>query len=366
MRKLASIQKIAEIRPIEGADAIEHYRVNGWWIVDKVGAHKVGDLVAYCEVDSWIPHDLAPFLSKGREPRDYNGVKGERLRSIKLRGALSQGLILPKDTPLHLGKYTLLQRIDETISKYFYRKEDGEEVPYFFEEGYDLTEFLGIQKWEPPIPAQLSGKMKGNFPSWARKTDQERCQSIWPEIQKHIEDGTQFEVTMKLDGSSASYGLSPLGEYTVCSRNLSLLTDQEGNTFIDTGRKYNLEEKLLEYGRPLMISGELMGPGIQKNQEQLKDHQLFVFDVFDPTIGNYLSAEERYKVTEILGLVYVPVLHKSVTLSELGIDSIEKLLAFAEGPSMFAKQREGVVFKSVDGKFSFKAISNKWLLKNEG
>ena len=171
---------------------------------------------------------------------------------------------------------------------------------------------------------------------------------------------------MKLDGSSASYGLSPLGEYTVCSRNLSLITDQEGNTFVDTGRKYNLEEKLLEYGRPLMISGELMGPGIQKNQEQLKDHQLFVFDVFDPTTGNYLSAEERYKVTAMLGLTHVPVLYESVTLTELGIDSLEKLLSFAEGPSMFAKQREGVVFKSVDGSFPFKAISNKWLLKNEG
>lgn len=243
----------------------------------------------------------------------------------------------------------------------------GDQEPIrLFEEGTDLTEILGIQKWEPPIPAQLSGKMKGNFPSWARKTDQERCQNIWTETQKHIEAGTRFEVTMKLDGSSASYGLSPLGEYTVCSRNLSLITDQEENTFVDTGRKYNLEEKLLEYGRPLMISGELMGPGVQKNQEKLKDHQLFVFDVFDTTTGNYLSAEERYKVTDILGLPHVPVLYESVTLTELGIDSLEKLLTFAEGPSMFAKQREGVVFKSVDGKFSFKAISNKWLLKNEG
>lgn len=355
-RNLASIQKIAEIRPIEGADAIEHYRVNGWWIVDKVGAHKVGDLVVYCEIDSWLPHDLASFLSKGRDPREYNGVKGERLRTIKLRGAVSQGLLLKLDRLAFAVETKSIGPDSSAILRI-------EKLDY---EGADLTEMLGIQKWEPPIPAQLSGKMKGNFPSWAKRTDQERCQNIWPEIQKHIEAGTRFEVTMKLDGSSASYGLSPLGEYTVCSRNLSLLTDQEGNTFVDTGRSYSLDENLVNYGRPLMVSGELMGPGIQKNQEQLKVHHLFVFDVFDPTTGNYLSAEERYKVTDMLGLSHVPILYESATLTELGIDSLEKLLTFAEGPSMFAKQREGVVFKSVDGKFSFKAISNKWLLKNEG
>lgn len=93
-RKLASIQRIEEIRDIENADAIQAYRVLGWWVVDKKGAHKVGDLVVYCEIDSWIPHELVPFLSKGHEPREYNRVKGERLRSIRLRGQISQGLLL--------------------------------------------------------------------------------------------------------------------------------------------------------------------------------------------------------------------------------------------------------------------------------
>lgn len=344
MRKLASIQRVAEIRPIEGADAIEHFRINGWWVVDKKSAHRVGDLVVYCEIDSWIPHELAPFLSKGSVPREYNGVKGERLRTIKLRGAVSQGLLLSLRDPV------------------VYKALLGSNDWY---EGQDHTETLGIQKWEAPIPAQLQGQAAGMFPSWGRKTDQERAQNIWDEIQQHIDKGTKFELTIKLDGSSASYGLSPEGEYVACSRNLSLKTDQEDNTFVNVGRKYDLETKLKNLGRPLMISGELCGPGIQKNQEGLKDHQLFVFDIYDPLTMSYLPSSERFEIVNKLGLQHVPVIHQWVTLHELGIQTLDDLLNFAEGPSLNSNQREGVVFKAVDGSFSFKAISNKWLLKFE-
>lgn len=95
MRKLASIKQIAEVRSIPDADKICAYRVDGWWVVDTVGKYQVGDLAVYCEVDSWIPNSLAPFLSKGQEPREYEGVKGERLRTVRLRGFTSQGLLLP-------------------------------------------------------------------------------------------------------------------------------------------------------------------------------------------------------------------------------------------------------------------------------
>ena len=98
MRKLATIRRIAEIRPIENANKIYHYRVDGWWVVDTVDKFQVGDLVIYLEIDSWVPTELAPFLSKGKEPREYNGVKGERLKTVKLRGAVSQGLLLPIQT----------------------------------------------------------------------------------------------------------------------------------------------------------------------------------------------------------------------------------------------------------------------------
>ena len=114
-----------------------------------------------------------------------------------------------------------------------------------------------------------------------------------------------------------------------------------------------------------MISGELCGPGIQKNQEGLKDHQLFVFDIYDPLTMSYLPSSERFEIVNKLGLQHVPVIHQWVTLHELGIQTLDDLLNFAEGPSLNSNQREGVVFKAVDGSFSFKAISNKWLLKNE-
>ena len=94
MRKLASIRKIADIRPIPDADAIEVAVVDGWKVVVKKGEYSVGDLAVYIEIDSWVPYELAPFLSKGQEPREYNGVTGERLRTVKLRGQVSQGLLL--------------------------------------------------------------------------------------------------------------------------------------------------------------------------------------------------------------------------------------------------------------------------------
>lgn len=154
-RKLASIQRIEEVRDIENADAIQAYRVLGWWVVDRKGAHKVGDLVVYLSLDSWVPHELAPFLSKGSVPREYNGVKGERLRTIKLRGQVSQGLLL---------------RVGERDYMYYVMKPSGQLVTVH--EGDDVTEFLNIQKWEAPIPAQLQGQAAGTFPtSLIPKTD---------------------------------------------------------------------------------------------------------------------------------------------------------------------------------------------------
>lgn len=156
MRKLATIRKITELNPIPKADAIEVATVDGWKAVVKKGDFKVGDLAIYLEVDSWVPYELAPFLSKDKEPKEYNGVKGERLRTIKLRGQLSQGLLLPIDVAYN---------------------EDPPDYDHVFLEGDDVTELLGIQKWERPVPAQLAGLMKGSFPSFIPKTDQERCLS---------------------------------------------------------------------------------------------------------------------------------------------------------------------------------------------
>jgi hypothetical protein len=148
VRKLATVRRIHSIDPIPGADAIEVATVGGWRVVVKRGEYTPGDLATYIEIDSWIPTALAPFLSRGREPRVYDGIAGERLRTVRLRGQLSQGLLLP---------YAVCGKICE--------------------EGEDVSELLGIVKYDPPVNAQLAGMAKGPFPGVITKTDQERCLS---------------------------------------------------------------------------------------------------------------------------------------------------------------------------------------------
>jgi RNA ligase (TIGR02306 family) len=383
MRKLASIRRIADIQPIEGADAIVVATIDGWKVVVKKDEFNVGDLAVYVEIDSWVPHDLAPFLSKGNEPREYNGVKGERLRTVKLRGQVSQGLLLSKDTKLSVSKYTLIQRLDESVSKYFYLNDQKEEVPYFVEEGYDLTEFLGIQKWEAPIPAQLQGQAKGTFPtSLIPKTDQERIQNCFGEIQKRAKRFTTekvwnaetqtleehpvvvpadfkeptYEVTMKLDGSSCTI-FRWEGELRVCSRNLELKINEENkdNTFVAVALK--LADRIVD---GCAFQGELMGPGIQGNREGFKEHKFFVFDIFDIQKHEYFDPYSRVVTCDSLGLDHVPILGEDWKAPA----SVEEGLALAEGPSINHKIREGLVWKcNEDPSFSFKTISNQFLLK---
>ena len=339
MRKLASIRKIASIRPIPEADAIECVTVDGWDVVTKKGEFSVGDLVVYLEIDSWVPTELAPFLSKGKEPREFNGVKGERLRTVKLRGQISQGLILPLS----------ILSVETNSGGYL-----GDWDQF---EGLEVTEQLGIQKWERPINPQLAGLAKGNFPSFIPKTDQERIQNI-----KHVlEDPYErYEVTIKLDGSSfTAYHRD--GEVGVCSRNLELKPSDD-NAFWRVARKYGVLELLAARGN-YAIQGELIGPGIQGNQEKLEDLEMYVFDVFDIDAQSYLTAEKRYNFLLDTELQHVPIIYPHTAIPQ----TLEKVLAMAEGPSLNPKaNREGLVFKSTrNPQLSFKAISNSWLLKEK-
>jgi RNA ligase (TIGR02306 family) len=356
VRKLASIKPITYIKPIEGADAIECAIVDGGWpVVVKKDEYKVGDVAIYLEIDSWVPHELAPFLSKGQEPREYNGVKGERLKTVRLRGQVSQGLLLPLNTPINGGPmnggYALC-----TL---------GLEV------GQDLTESLGIQKWEPPIPAQLQGMMKGNFPHFIPKTDQERCQNLRKDIFETYKDDT-YEVTVKLDGSSTTIYVKD-GEIGVCSRNIDL-KETEGNSFWKASRDQNIIETLLELckekGCDYAIQGELIGEGIQGNPEKLKGQRFYLFDIYSITDGRYMTPLERYAVLDQLKMLgadidHVPIIDQHVFLTQQ-YETIDDLLNFAEGPSLNPQtKREGIVFKSWDSDFTFKAIANSYLLKHK-
>lgn len=331
-RKMATIRKIDEIRPIEGADAIEAAVVGGWVVVIKKGEFKVGDLAVYCEIDSWIPNELAPFLSKGQEPREFNGVKGERLRTVKLRGQISQGLLLP-------GNLT------------FWR-----------DEGTDVSESLGIQKWEAPIPAQLAGDVEGPFPSVIPKTDQERIQNLTEQL-REWQGNTDFtwEITEKLDGSSMTVFVNDDTE-GVCSRNWNL-KETEGNTLWRVARRNDLLTKIRNTNRNLALQGELIGEGIQGNTYKVTGQEFFVFDIYDIDRGDYMTPFERRVFCDTHGIKHVPVLAKEMVIQEW----VTGLLAMADGQSVLNPKaaREGLVFKcNTFGGPSFKAISNKWLLKN--
>jgi RNA ligase (TIGR02306 family) len=343
MRKLATVRKIDEIRPIEGADAIELAIIGGWQTVIKKNEYRVGDLAVYCEIDSWIPTILAPFLSKGKEPRVFNGIKGERLRTVKLRGALSQGLLLPM--------FVLAGEDSMDVSAY---------AP-----GDDCTEYLRIQKWEMPIPAQLAGEVKGNFPTGIPKTDQERCQNLVKEITAAMEAELQFEVTEKLEGSSMTCYLID-GVFGVCSRNLDL-KETDANAFWQVARKEKIEEKMRAAytGSDFALQGELIGPGIQGNIYKLSEPEFRIFDIYNVSGGFYAIPSERKSLVEEMGLKHVPILASAAELVDtLGITDIPQLLSFAEGKSvmgMIGCEREGIVFKQVNGGMSFKAISNRYL-----
>lgn len=349
-RKLASVRVIDAIEPIEGADAIEVAIVGGWKVVVKKGEYQPGDLATYIEIDSWVPFELAPFLSKGKEPREFNGVKGERLRTIKLRGQLSQGLLIPTSEYLIEGSGSL------------------------YGDGLDLTDALGIQKWERPLPAQLAGKTKGYFPPFLRKTDQERCQNLKKEIREAYENEDLFEVTVKLDGSSMTVyhrkEIAPddleVASIGVCSRNLDLkLEGNDENSFVKTAFDTNAFSALEKIGRNVAIQGELIGEGIQGNSEGIKGLRYAIFDVFDIDEQKYLAPKERSDFMNELHEAGFTGTHVERTFTTLRLksDSIDDLLALAEGKNEAGNEREGLVFKRHDGQFSFKAISNAFLLK---
>jgi RNA ligase (TIGR02306 family) len=334
-RKLATIRKISNLSSIEGADKIEVATIDGWKVVvAKDVGHKVGDLVIYCEVDSFLP--IQPefeFLRKSSYKKMSDGTEGFRLKTIRLRGVLSQGLVLP----LSIIEYTNVE----------------------FEVGMDVTNLLGIVKYEPPIPAELGGKVKGLFPSFLRKTNEERIQNLSSEYELFKEN--TFYVTEKLDGSSATFYFNN-GEFGVCSRNLELL-ETEGNTFWKVARELDLEHKLREYGHNLSIQGELIGEGIQGNPYNIKGQTVRFFNLFDIDSQEYYPLLEFKGMMEELNLTNVPILDTSFKLPE----TIDELLLMSDGKSELNSNfdREGLVIRSLDRKISFKVISNKFLLKHD-
>ncbi len=326
MRKLASIQRISKLEPIEGADSIVKATVLGWQLVVKKGEFKEGDLCVYCEIDSILPEKPEFEFLKPRKMR---------IRTIKLRGQISQGICFP------------LSILPDNIE---------------IEEGKDVTEILGITKYEPPIPANLEGVAKGKFPSFIPKTDETRVQVLQDVLDKY--KGETFFYTEKLDGSSATYYYND-GEFGVCSRNLELLETDE-NTLWKLAREQKIEEKLKGYGKNIAIQGEIIGENVQGNKYKLRGQHIFFFNVYDIDEHRFLDLDEYETFFKNMELKTVPMLERNYKLS----NNIEELVELATGRSVLADvQREGIVLRPVKeivdntGRISFKAINPKFLLK---
>ena len=393
-RHLVTIRQISAIDDIPGADLIKVATVEGWKVVIKAGEFAVDDLCVFFEVDSFLPLDDERYEFLRRNAITWEGVEGARLRTIRLRKQLSQGLALPLNI---FPEITAEELADPDVRQ------------------KNFTGRLGIMKWDKPVSAQLAGKAKGNFPSWLRKSDQERAQNMGRdifgyddelvpfdpaaipqealiammekgELTQVYKDGswfkvreatasrlTQYEVTIKLDGSSMTVYHRD-GAVGVCSRNLDLqLEGNEGNSFVAMATS-GLLEQLKRFGWNIALQGELMGPGIQSNRENFSHNRFFVYNIFDIQKGEFLSPEDREQsLAELNRLAkengirfeHVPVLHKSATLLELGIKNMDELLAYAIGPSITHSVREGLVFKALDGRHQWKAISNLFLEKEK-
>ena len=364
-RKLASVQKIKAIKPIEGADKIEIVQVLNWDCVAKKGEYQVGDEVVYFEIDSLLPDiPMLEWLKGSSWSQKLNKYK---ISTHKFRGQISQGLVMPiKD----------LEELDRQI----HNREEC--VPIAYVEGTDLTEILEIEKYEPPVSNGPLGDLISH--EWyVPKTDEERIQvcaeDILPEYMKI--DQNEWYASIKLDGTSCTVGLFE-DTFLIGGRNQWY---KGPNMYTETVKKYgDIETKAREYleatGVYVVFQGELCGPGIQSNKLGLKEKEWFIFNVFVSTTGKMDSYEKldligMLGMCERFGLKHVPLVNaedKFDFKATNNIDeTVENLLKYVDNfkyrtyfedasPNQIV---EGLVFRMNDMTNSFKVISNKFLLK---
>ena len=336
-RKLASVQIVSDLQPIEGADLIEVATINSWKLVVKKGEFSIGDLAIYCEIDSFLPiREEFEFLRKSSYKK-MGDLEGFRLKTIRLRGQISQGLLLP------------ISMVKSRIADQSYK---------LLGVGDEVTQALGVFKYQPPIPAQLAGVMKGPFPSFVPKTNEDRIQNLTMSYENFKTNN--FYVTEKLDGSSATFYLNN-GVFGVCSRNIDLM-ETDDNTFWKQARALDLETKMKPFGN-ICLQGELIGEGIQGNLYKIQGHQVHFFNAWDIDKQEYFDYDAFVTTIEAIGLTAIPVLSESAKLPE----TIGELVISADGKSVLNKEtdREGLVIRSHNRNISFKVISNNFLLKEK-
>ena len=346
MRKLASIQRIWNIEPIEGADRIELAHVLGWQCVVNKGQFQPMDIGVYFEIDSFLPirPEFEFMRTSSYKKTDIMG-EGFRLRTMRFRGQISQGLLLP------LSQFP--------------------EIPANAEIGTDVTELLGVRKWEIEERATTGGTVIGNLPYDIPHTDETRVQEEPELIQAFA--GLEYYISTKMDGSSHSIGIDENG-FHVTGHNYEY-KDDGNSSFYELVKARGYREKMEAFAKEngltaLTIQGELCAPGIQRNRLRLSKPEWYVFTVREN--GKRVGLNRMLEVCAALGMEHVPI-------EEVGVDlpskypTVEALLERADGDYPNGGKKEGIVVRPTEPVFcplisaslSMKIVSNKYLLKNE-
>jgi len=343
MRSLVTIQKVIRTSAIPDSDFLELAHVMGWQCVVKKGEFKEGDLGVYYEVDSFLPVDERyEFLRNSSFRDNVDNGKGFRIRTMKMRGQLSQGLLLP------LEKFPELEICAEG------RLQEGH-----LQEGRDVTEKLNVKKWYIPETSNPGGTIIGERPDGIPASDEIRIQSAL-ELLDQLQ-GKPYYITTKMDGTSGIvYHIG--GETGCCSRNKEI-KDEEDALYWTPVYKYGLKEKFAKLGRNLVLTGEICGPGIQKNKLRLAAIEWYVFDVKDVDSNRYLSYDDAVKLCADLGLQNVPCEERGDCFGY----SLEALLEKAKGKYPSGLDKEGIVVRDIRSPkaLSFKVLNNDALLKEK-
>ena len=326
--KLASIQIITDIRPIEGADRIEAATVLGYQTVIKKGEFRPGDLCVWHEPDT---------VAAEKPEYEFLRKQGFRLKVSRLKGQVSQGLAL---------RLAVLP-------------------PASYAVGDDVTELTGIRKYEKPLSPNLVGVAKGAFPSWVPKTDEPNLRSF-PEALGEF-TGRECVITQKVDGTSGTYYLR-VGEFGVCTRNLELL-DDPASMFWRVAREHRLPEALATFGGDFALQGEVHGEGIQGNHLGVKGVSFAAFNLFNIATHAYANHNTLAEFCKANRLPMVREVWRGefrFTLAEL----VELASAQDYAPGWPA---EGIVIRPVaearsrileSGRLSAKIISERYALKH--
>ena len=348
MRHLASIQRVWDVLPIEGAENIEIVKVLGWQCVTNKGQFKKGDLGVYFEIDSFLPirPEFEFLRASSYKKTDIMG-EGFKLRTMKFRGQISQGLILPLD------------RFGELPSE--------QDVAV----GMDVTEWLGVKKWEIEERATTGGNVIGTLPYDVPHTDECRVQAC-PEL-LDLFGNYEYYISTKMDGSSHSISLDENG-FHVTGHNYEY-RDDDSSAFYRLVNARNYRETLEKYKtdhkwKTLTIQGEFCAPGIQKNRLKLIKPEWYVFTV--RINGERVGLEAMETLCKDCNLNMVPIEEVGTNLKSK-YPTVEAILARADGEYPNGGKKEGIVVRTtepvycpeISGPLSFKAVSNKYLLKND-